>query len=142
MKLFTPPLAVSLLALSLLACVSNADQGSIDMNNKENRLMAAGFKQHPIKTEAQLADFRTIPAHMIRPATYKGKQVYIYADPTVCGCLYIGKQAAYQNFIDASTSKDMRQDLNATKSDVGFSAPWMLDGGAWDDADMYGLYLN
>jgi len=142
MKLFTQPIAISLMALSLLACVSNAEQQTFNTDNKENRLMAAGFKQHPIKTEAQLADFRSIPAHMMRPATYRGKQVYIYADPTICGCLYIGNATAYQNYINSSTTRDIRRDLNATNSDVGFSSPWMLDGGAWDDADMYGLYLN
>ena len=89
MRLFMPLLAVPVLALGLLAgeAVTPAAYGP---QAKENQLTAAGFKKRPIKTEAPLADFRQISAHMIRPSTYKGRPVYVYADPTICGCLYFG----------------------------------------------------
>ena len=139
MRLFTPLLAIPLLALVLPACAPNPAQGTI---NTENMLAAAGFKQRPIKTEAQLADFRDIPAHMIRPATYKGRAVYVYADPTICGCLYIGGPAAYNNYLRGATAR-MRQEYKSEATGSGYTAsPRMLDGGPWDDAEMYGLYVN
>jgi len=143
MRLFTPLLAVPGLALGLLACepVSPAQFGP---QGKEDRLAAAGFKKRPIKTEAQLANFRSIPSHMIRPATYKGRQVYVYADPTICGCLYMGGPTAYNSYISGAMARNMRAEYKSETTDTGYnpSSPYMLDGGPWDDADMYGLYLN
>ena len=140
MRLFTPLLAIPLLALGPLACAPNPGQGT---NNTENMLVAAGFKQRSIKTEAQLADFRGYPAYMIRPVTYKGRQVYVYADPTICGCLYMGGPTAYNNYIRGATARQMRQEYKSETTDSGYSpTPMMLDGGPWDDAEMYGLYIN
>ena len=70
MRPFTRLLAIPLMALGLLACTPAPGHESI---NKEDMLSAAGFKKRSIKTEAQLADFRSMPAHMIRPTSYKGK---------------------------------------------------------------------
>jgi hypothetical protein len=138
MRLFMPLLAM--LALVLPACAPNPGQGT---SNAENMLTAAGFKQRAIKTEAQLANFRSIPAHMIRPATYKGRAVYVYADPTICGCLYMGGPTAYNNYIRNAMARNMRQEYQSETTYSGYTAtPQMLDGGPWDDADMYGTYIN
>ena len=140
MRLFTPLLAIPVLVLGLLACAPNPDQGSL---NKENNLLAAGFKKRSIKTESQLADFRNIPAHMIRRTSYKGRTVYVYADPTICGCLYMGGTAAYNAYIRDATIRQAQQEHRSDTTDDGFSpTPAMLDGGPWDDAEMYGLYVN
>ncbi len=140
MRLFTAPFAIPLLAFGLLACApANPGQGTIV---KEDRLAAAGFKKRPIKTEAQLADFRAIPAHMIRPSSYKGKPVYVYADATICGCLYVGSTAAYNTYISGATARSQQQ---AEKSETGtgyFPTPYMMDGGPWDDADAYLYYVD
>jgi hypothetical protein len=141
MKLLTPLLAVPVLALGLLACASpNPQQPTI---NKEDRLAAAGFKKRPIATEAQLADFRTIPAHMIRPSTYKGKPVYVYADPTICGCLYIGGTTAYNTYISGAMTRQSQAEYKSAHQISGYiPGPAMLDAGPWDTAEMYGLYLD
>ena len=140
MRLFTPLLAIAVLALGLLACAPNPDQQTA---SKENRLLAAGFKKRPIGTEAQLADFRQIPAHLIRPATWRGKIVYVYADPNMCGCLYIGSKTAYNSYVQGAQTRFVQESYNSATRDDGYSAsPWMLDGGPWDDADMYGTYLD
>jgi len=133
-------LAIPVLLLGLLACAPNPDQGPL---NKENRLLAAGFKKRSIKTEAQLADFRNIPSHMVRRSSYKGQTVYVYADPTICGCLYMGSTAAYNAYIRDATIRQAQQERRSDTTDDGFSpTPAMLDGGPWDDAEMYGLYVN
>jgi hypothetical protein len=140
MRLPTPLLAIPVLALGLLACTPNPAQPTAD---KEDRLAAAGFKKRSIKTEAQLANFRTIPAHMIRPTSYKGKRVYVYADPTICGCLYVGGPTAYNTYIRGAMARSMQAEYKSETTDSGYSpTPAMLDGGPWDDAEMYGLYVN
>src|ERR1700761_7019934 len=136
MRPFTPLLAIPLMALGLMACAPAPERESI---NKEDMLSAAGFKKRPIKTEAQLADFRSMPAHMIRPTSYKGKTVYVYADPTICGCLYMGSTTAYNTYIRGAMARSMQQEYKSETTYSGYSpTPAMLDGGPWDDADMYG----
>jgi hypothetical protein len=141
MRLFTPLLAIPVLTLGLLACAPSPAQ--YGPGAKEDRLAAAGFKKRSIKTETQLADFRNIPAHMIRPATYKGRAVYVYADPTICGCLYMGSTSAYNTYIRGATARSMQQEYKSDTTDSGYSpTSLMLDGGPWDDADMYGMYVD
>ena len=97
----------------------------------------------PEVTEAQLADFRGYPPHMIRPATFKGKIVYVYADPTICGCLYMGGPSAYNTYIRGATARSMQAEYKSETTDSGYSpTPMMLDGGPWDTAEMYGLYVD
>ena len=140
MRPFTRLLAIPLMALGLLACTPTPGHESI---NKEDMLSAAGFKKRSIKTEAQLADFRSMPAHMIRPTSYKGKTVYVYADPTICGCLYMGSTTAYNTYIRGAMARSMQQEYKSETMYSGYSpTPAMLDGGPWDDADMYGMYVN
>jgi len=140
MRPFTPLLAIPLMALGLLACAPTPGHESI---NKEDMLAAAGFKKRSIKTEAQLADFRSMPAHMIRPTSYKGKTVYVYADPTICGCLYMGSTTAYNTYIRGAMARSMQQEYKSETTYSGYApTPAMLDGGPWDDADMYGAYIN
>jgi hypothetical protein len=142
MRLHAPLLAIPLLAFGLSACMPGPRPGQGEIN-KENRLAAAGFKKRSIKTEAQLADFRSIPAHMIRPSTYKGRPVYVYADPTICGCLYMGGPTAYNTYIRGAMARDMRQEYVSEHTDSGFvPSPVMLDGGPWDDSEMYDLAMN
>ena len=142
MRLFTPLLAIPVLALGLLACAPPTPAG-YGPSAKEDRLAAAGFKKRSIKTEAQLTDFSNYPAHMIRPTTYKGKKVYVYADPTICGCLYMGGTTAYNTYIRSATALNMQREYKSETTDSGYlPGPWMLDGGPWDDADMYGLYVD
>lgn len=142
MKPFTPLLAIPLLALGLTACAPPVNPAAPELH-KEDMLAAAGFKKRPIKTEAQLADFRSIPAHLIRPASYRGKMVYVYADPSICGCLYIGSPAAYDRYIKGAQTRFVQREYKSATTDSAYSpTPFMLDGGPWDDADMFGLYVN
>jgi len=143
MRLFTPLLAIPLLALGLPACIPQGPTPGQAPVAKEDRLAAAGFKKRSIKTEAQLADFRNIPAHMIRPTSYKGRKVYVYADPTICGCLYMGGTTAYNTYIQGAIARNMQQEYKSDTTDSGYNpTAAMLDGGPWDDAEMYGLYIN
>jgi len=148
MRLFTslpaiPALALGLSALMLAACSPYPTNPNQQLIDKENKLSAAGFKKLPIKSETQLADFKSIPAHLIRPATYKGKIVYLYADPSFCGCLYVGGTKAYNTYLQGAQTRYIAEKYKEATTDDGYTAsPWMLDGGPWDDADMYGAYID
>ena len=136
MRLFTPLLAFPLLALGLLACATPSPSPDQWTLNKENKLVAAGFKQRSIKTEAQLTDFSNYPPHMMRPTTYKGRSVYVYADPTICGCLYMGSPTAYDNYIKGAEGRSMRGAYQSSQTTAGYTPMQVLDGSPWDDGEL------
>ena len=80
---------------------------------------------------------------MIRPSTYKGRPVYVYADPTICGCLYMGGTTAYNTYISGAMGRDMRAEYKSETTDTRYIPPrrrcWTGDP---DDADMYGVYID
>jgi len=65
---------------------------------KEDMLAAAGFVIRPADTPERIASLRQLPPHRFLWKTRDGKLLTVYADPTVCGCLYVGDQAAYQAY--------------------------------------------
>ena len=85
MRPFGRILAVASLCIAVAACASNAKL-------KEDMLSASGFKATPPKTPSQIASFNSLPPHKLTKTTHKGKTVWVYSDPVVCGCLYIGDQ--------------------------------------------------
>jgi hypothetical protein len=134
MRLFVSLLAA--LPFALGACVNQPP-------TKENMLAQAGFKTLPIKNEAQLAHFRSIQPHWLTKTSYKGKTVWVYADQAVCGCMYVGTQAAYDRYIGIATRTQAAENLRSDRSDSGYvPTAAMLDAGPWDDAEALGLYLN
>jgi hypothetical protein len=84
--------AVLGLSVVLMACTSPTE-------TKENLLASSGFRAMPPKTPAQLAVFKSLPPHKLAKTTYKGEPTWAYADPTVCGCVYIGNQDAYSVYV-------------------------------------------
>jgi hypothetical protein len=80
---------ILVLAASTAACVTTA------VEDKEDMLAAAGFKIKPADTPAKIASLTALPAHKFVMNTQSGQPSYLYADPTICKCLYYGDQTAY-----------------------------------------------
>lgn len=100
MKPFKLIVAISTLCVGVAACESDA-------KFRENMLASAGFKAIPPKTPAQVASLQSLPPHKLTRTTQKGKTVWVYSDPTVCGCLYVGNQAAYDAYQKKQTQRAM-----------------------------------
>jgi hypothetical protein len=53
---------------------------------------------------------KSLPAHQFATKNINGRTSYLYADPTVCGCIYVGDQNAYdryrQNMATRQTATD------------------------------------
>lgn len=119
-KPFGSVLAIMGLCVGVAACASNSQL-------KENMLSSSGFKATHPKTSAQVASFNSLPPHKLTKTNYKGKTVWVYPDPTVCACLYIGDQKAYEAYSQqaaAKTTSDMTT-LNSI-GDMDFT-PWDLN---------------
>ena len=83
-----------LLCIALAACASTADK----VEQKEDLLLASGFTIRPATTPQREALLHKLPAHHFVQRTKNGKAVFLYADPLVCDCLYVGTQQAYDRY--------------------------------------------
>jgi hypothetical protein len=78
-------------ALGLGGCAAQIAQ-------KEDILAAAGFSYRPANTPQAAAALKALPPHKFIHQIRNGQPVWIYADPSNCGCLYAGDDAAYHRF--------------------------------------------
>ena len=92
-----PPLRVAALGLALLlpACAAY-DQARY--GGKEDMLAAAGFVQRPANTPERMAAMARLPPHRLLRKVSGDQVIWLYADPTICNCLYVGGQAAYGRY--------------------------------------------
>ena len=80
--------------LVLGACATKQER----VADKEDKLAAAGVVARPADTPARQAMLQKLPPDkfVMRPAG--GNYVYLYSDPLVCGCLYVGSAQAYTTY--------------------------------------------
>ena len=64
----------------------------------ESTLSAAGFRQVPAKSAAELSHVRSLPPQQLSYSIDNGRFHYRFADPDFCRCVFEGDQAAYQNY--------------------------------------------
>jgi hypothetical protein len=80
--------------LALTGCATPAQQAQ----DQENLLAAAGFTQHPANTPDRRQSMADLPPNQVVRTVHGDKVVYMYADPIVCDCLYIGDQHAWGKY--------------------------------------------
>lgn len=80
-----------LLAMCVSACATQ-------VQNKEDMLAAAGFTLVPANTPQRQTALSTLPPHKFVQQVRNNTVVFTYADPTICDCLYVGNQAAYDRY--------------------------------------------
>ena len=68
------------------------------ISQKEDMLLSAGFVSKKIDATAQMANLKSLPPHQFVAKNRNGRTRYLYADPTVCGCIYVGDQNAYDQY--------------------------------------------
>ena len=124
-------LAALAAALSLTACATPQEI----VADKEDHLAAAGFVQRPANTPARQAMLNRLPPHhFVR--TVRGDTVaYVYADPLVCDCLYVGSEqayGAYQRYVQQRELADEQE----TTAELYSDSTW--DWGAWGPYGGYG----
>jgi hypothetical protein len=70
---------------------------------REDSLTISGFIVHPANTPEML---NLLPAYHVVQRPLGGRIRYVYADPNVCDCLYVGSPQAYEAY------KQIRQEQN------------------------------
>ena len=97
--------AAALLAASgaLAGCVT------VGAPEKEGQLAAAGFTRLQADTPERMAKLRALPQNTIVYAQRKKGNAYIYADAAGCGCMFVGNDAAYQQYRQIRTANNIAQ---------------------------------
>src|SRR4051812_269433 len=90
---------IRILVVAVIAAGSYAGAVSSQQHSDANNLFtAAGFVVQYANTPAKLAHLRRLPPDKMVTRSRNGKKYYVYADPTICQCAYVGTLQAYRNF--------------------------------------------
>jgi hypothetical protein len=65
---------------------------------REDSLTVAGFIEQPVNTPALQTMVNLLPAYRVVQRPLDGRISYVYADPNVCDCLYVGSPQAYKAY--------------------------------------------
>jgi hypothetical protein len=119
------PLTLLVLAAALVAGCQTRPQAVV---RHEDNLAAAGFVVRPANTPERQAMLARLPPHIFVQRVNGDQIHYVYADPLVCGCLYVGSQQAYNQYKRDQQQKQLadEQQMNA---DTYNDAAW--NWGAW-----------
>jgi hypothetical protein len=96
---------------------------------RETMLASSGFKTKSVTTQAQKVSFNKLPQGGFTKMVDKGKPLWVYrADPTICTCLYVGDQQAYDTYLKKAAQKPPIVDGIQSGGDGGD-----FDFSAWAD---------
>ena len=110
--------------ITLGACASKATR----VSEKEDLLVAAGFTLRPANSPERQASLAQLPPNRFT-RQMKGDQVtYLYADPLVCDCLYVGDQQAYGRYRQEVLQRKIADEQRVTAM-MNEEAAW--DWGPW-----------
>lgn len=107
------------LVVGVLAACQTPHQRIVD---HENDLAAAGFLMRPADTAERRALLARLPEHKFVQRVKNDKVHYVYADASVCKCLYIGTETAYgqyrKNKQYKAEDKKLERDLKRHNNDA------------------------
>lgn len=115
--------AILAACLTVSACATPQQRAE----NRENLLAAAGFTVQPANTPERIASLRSLPPNKVVQHVRGDTVRYLYADPLVCACLYVGDQAAYGRYRQEVFQRRLA-DEQATTAEMNHTA-W--DDGLW-----------
>lgn len=120
---------ISIAAGAFLPAVAGALGGCAALERQqaadtEKLLAVAGFQRFPAASDNR--DVIHLPPDIVRREGANG--LYIYADPRVCRCVYVGGPEAYAKYREFAVSE-------AIAADMSIAAPnsASTNGPAWDD---------
>jgi len=102
----------------------------------DGMLAAAGYQVRPANTPEKLQQLKTLkPRALLQMTKVSGSPYWVVADPTICQCLYVGNEAAYQRYEQLKLRKEYADEQMQTAEmnedaamDWGAWGPW---GGPW-----------
>ena len=80
----------------------------------EQLLTAAGFHVEPAGTPEELAHLQTLEPRKVVQDGRDDERRYVYADPEVCTCLYVGDERQYQKYQKLRIEKGIAEEQEST----------------------------
>jgi hypothetical protein len=77
---------------------------------KEDMLTSAGFVPKKADNALRMAALKSLPPHKFITKTSDGRISYLYADPTICACVYVGDQIAYDRYRQSMAARQTATD--------------------------------
>jgi hypothetical protein len=115
---------ILLAGASLTACESQQQR----VEDREDLLAAAGFIVRPANTPERQDMLHRLPPHTFVQRVNGDVVHYVYADPLVCGCLYVGTQQAYNQYKANQLQQHLADEQQMTAQTYS-DASW--NWGAW-----------
>ncbi len=112
-------------ALSFFAVCIALSACAAQVQHKEDMLAAAGFTLVPANTPERQASLAALPPHKFVHQVRNNVVIFTYADPTICDCLYVGNQAAYDRYRREVFAKNIanEQQMTAQINEMNWG-PW------------------
>jgi hypothetical protein len=127
---WSPLLAVA--CISVCVALSGCETLGQRVKDKEDLLSAAGFTVQLANTPQRVASLHALPANKFIPKTKGSGLTYIYADPVVCNCLYVGDQTAFNAYKKEVFTRNIVNEQQLTAETYGDQWDWAgWDWGAW-----------
>src|SRR5262245_66168160 len=95
---------VALLVAGVPGC---ATIRAADTRSTEAMTSAAGFHMEAADTPERLTQLESLPPRRIAVRTSNGQASYVYPDPDVCKCLYVGTESQYQQYQKLQLQQDL-----------------------------------
>jgi hypothetical protein len=128
MKRFATIALITAAAMAMGACETTAQR----IGSKEDSLAAAGFNLLPANTPKREAELHKLPPNKFVTKISGDNVRYVYADPVVCNCLYVGDQKAYGAYRKDLLDRQLADEQNLTASLYEDDFDWAAwDWGPW-----------
>ncbi|MHB2169108.1 hypothetical protein [Alsobacter sp. R-9] len=119
---------LSLLALSALTGCQTSPQSAA--TGQGNLLLDAGFVARPASTPKNVALMKGLPANKFVKQTVNGTVTYLYADPLVCKCVYVGTPDAFQAYRNVL---NVQQLISQPQFDAGLTISGIDNLDGWSE---------
>ncbi len=92
------PCRVRIVMAGIALLAAGCANSSAEAPTKDDLLAQAGFVRRDANTQERLAALKVLPPHQFVMRNSNGSIKYMYADPSVCDCIYVGGQRAYDEY--------------------------------------------
>lgn len=84
----------------LMCALSIWTGGALAQLAADMKLEDAGFVMRPANTAKELEHIKKLPARRFVARTKNGQRYYLYADPELCKCVFVGNAIAFEAYRD------------------------------------------
>jgi hypothetical protein len=118
-------LVLAAIVLSLTGCAATQAE---DRRATEGMLAAAGFQKNAADTPEKIAHLQGLTPGKILRRDRNGTPSYVYADRSVCNCLYIGTEEQYQAYRTLARERTVADETRVVDEDSSNPYSWGLWG--------------